>query len=127
MSNTLSNYAFNRQTTEEIVCAYITAAYEPTPSAANAPWVVIGSFAVSAAVRGRLVICGLNSGPAALLVRLYADGVGTDCVSAITSPDETTTRSDPYGLLTGVIYQLAVQYEGAASSAVVRSVTLGEV
>jgi hypothetical protein len=132
MSNTLSNYAFNRQTTEEIVCAYSSAPVIPVPEVwdaptdlpGRAPWTIFGSFVVPQGVRGKLQVSGINTGPAIMTVVLFAperiDGTLVD----ITAGEEQLHFSEAYDFAPGIMYQIAVQYYGLSGVGLVRTVSL---
>lgn len=121
----LSNYALTTAPVLDVVCAYASTPYEPVATTPDAPWVVFGAFEVPRVVAARLVVIGTNSGPAALVVRLYEDGIATACQVQVTSDGDGTFYSAPFAFKAGSLYQLAAQYEGASGEACVRTVSLG--
>ena len=120
----LTGYATSIAPVDEIISAYASGAYEPTLFASNGPSVVFGSLVVPEAVSARLAVSACNSGPATLLVKLYADGVGTDCLVYVTSATEQIFLTPYYEFLPGVLYQLTAQFVGASGSAVIRTTSL---
>jgi len=120
----LQGYATTVAPVTEIVCAYASAPYQPTAIAANAPWVVFGSFTVPIAVAARLCVAGLNTGPAVLTVAIYNPAQMSDSVLAVTSGVESECLSAPISLLPGVVYQIAAQYSGTTGLAVIRTASL---
>lgn len=121
----LSNYLLTLDTTTDVVAAYAAAPYEPVPVASNAPQVVFGSFQVPSNVTARLLVSGLNSGPAVLTVTLYERGVATACTLTITGTQENVFYSSNFDFKVGSLYQVAAQYLGASGNAVVRTFSLG--
>jgi hypothetical protein len=120
----LKGYATAVNQTNEVVCAYASAPYQPEP-VADAPWVVIGSFTVPIAISARLVVQGLNSGPAVLSVALYGPALIDHSTTLVTNANEGLALSQSFDLLPGILYQIAVQYEGASGLGLVRTVSLG--
>ena len=120
----LQGYATSIAPVNEIISAYASGAYEPTPFASNAPDVVFGSFVVPSLVSARLAVSACNSGPATLIVQLFADGVATDCLVYITSATEQVFLTPFYDFAPGVLYQVAAQFVGTTSSASIRTVSL---
>ena len=121
---TLTGYATSVAPVNEIVCAYASGAYEPTCYTSNAPDVVIGSFRVPSLVSARLGVSGCNSGPAALLVQIFADGVTTDCEVYVTAATEQVFLTSFYDFTPGVLYQITAQFQGASGAASIRTVSL---
>jgi hypothetical protein len=121
----LQGYATAVNQTNEVVCAYASSPYQPVPVATNAPWVVIGSFTVPIAISARLVVQGLNSGPAVLSVALYGPALIDHSTTLVTNANEGLALSQSFDLLPGILYQIAVQYEGASGLGLVRTVSLG--
>jgi hypothetical protein len=121
---TLTGYATSVAPVNEIVCAYASGAYEPTPYATNAPDVVFGSFTVPSLVTARLQVLGCNFGAATLRVKLFADGVSTGCEVYVTAAAEQAFLTASYDFATGVLYQITAQYLGTNSSAAIRNVSL---
>jgi hypothetical protein len=121
---TLQGYATTIVPVDEIVCAYASGAYEPAAYPTNAPNVVFGSFTIPVPISARLSVSACNSGPATLLVSLFADGVITSCQVYVTSGAEENFLTDFYDFVPGILYQLAAQYLGAASTASIRTVSL---
>ena len=123
--STLSGYATAVNQTQEVVCAYASSPYEPVPVAANAPWVVMGSFTVPIAIAARLVVQGFNSGSAVLSVALFGPALVANSAVTVANTNEGTVVSQEMSLVPGVTYQIAVQYLGASGIACVRTVSLG--
>ena len=121
----LQGYATSLTAVDEVISAYSSSPYEPQAYTTNAPQVVFASFTVPAAVKARLVVLGLNTGPAVLTATLYADGVSTTCSVGITSAQEQAFYSANYDFTPGVLYQVAVAYLGSDGMAAVRNVSLG--
>ena len=121
---TLTGYATSVAPVNEIVCAYASGAYEPALYASNAPNVVFGSFTVPTLVTARLAVSGCNSGTAALLVQLFADGVATGCQVYVTAGSEAIFLTPFYDFAPNVLYQITAQYLGANSAASIRTVSL---
>jgi hypothetical protein len=122
---TLAGFARSINPAVDIITAYSSAPYSPAPTPEPAPWVVIGSFTVPAAVTGRMNVLGLCQGTAVCSVALY------DPVLAVTvtvsSGVEGSSLSPVVTLVAGKVYQVAVKFEGAAEPAnvaVVRTVTI---
>ena len=111
--------------TNEVVCAYASAPYEPVPAASNAPWVVLGSFTVPVAVSAKLNVAGLNTGPAVLSVAVYGPELVENSTVVLVNAQEANVLSLPMQLVPGITYQIAVQYAGASGSGVIRTVSLG--
>jgi hypothetical protein len=121
---TLTGYATTIVAVNEIISAYASGAYEPLLFTSNAPQVVFGSFTVPELIAARLSVSGCNSGPATLLITLYADGVATACHVYVTSAVEELFLTAPYAFSPKVLYQICVQYLGSAGVASVRTVSL---
>jgi hypothetical protein len=119
----LQGYATAVNQTNEIIAAYASGSYQPVASN-PAPWVVLGSFTVPAAIGARLCVSGFNSGPAALTVALYAPGLVAGSTVVVSGDVENEALSQPMSLLIGAVYQIAAQYLGASGSAAVRTVSL---
>ena len=120
----LQGYATSIAPVNEIISAYASGAYEPILFASNAPDVVFGAFTIPAAVSARLAVSACNSGPARLIVQLFADGVVTDCQVYVTSATEQIFLTSFYAFTPGVLYQLAAQFAGADGAASIRTVSL---
>lgn len=121
---TLAGFSTKVNPATEIITAYMAAPYQPTPVPDPSPWVVIGSFPLTAAVRARLSVVGLVAGSAVCRVGLY--GPEQLVYVSLTSDVEGEILSDRVDLTPGT-YQVAVQFEGAADPgnvAVVRTVQL---
>jgi hypothetical protein len=93
--------------------------------ATNAPWVVIGSFTVPLAIEANLNVAGLNTGPAVLSVAVYGPELVENSTVVLANAQEANVLSSPMQLAPGITYQIAVQYEGASGSGVIRTVSLG--
>jgi hypothetical protein len=119
----LQGYATSVTPVNEIISAYAAAPYEPIPRASPSPWVVYGSFTVPENVTARLSILAINSGPAVLSVRLF-DPTALSSVLVPATGKEAATVSGTYQLLTGKVYQIAVQFLGTEGKAAVRTVSL---
>ena len=120
----LQGYATSIAPVNEIISAYASGAYEPILFASNAPDVVFGAFTIPAAVSARLAVSACNSGPARLIVQLFADGVATDCLVYITAGSEQIFLTPFYDFAPTVHYQLIAQYLGASGQAAIRTVSL---
>jgi NADPH-dependent glutamate synthase beta subunit-like oxidoreductase len=118
----LQGYALTLDTSQEIVAAYASASYTPTPTATNAPCVVIGAFKVPAAVTARLSVLGVRHGTAQLTVEVF-DPQQVAIVD-LTSAEESEHRSEPISFVSGKTYQIGVRFLGTNSSGAVRSVSL---
>ena len=121
----LKGYATAVNQTNEVVCAYASSPYQPVPVATNAPWVVIGSFTVPLAIEANLNVAGLNTGPAVLSVAVYGPELVENSTVVLANAQEANVLSSPMQLAPGITYQIAVQYEGASGSGVIRTVSLG--
>ncbi len=121
----LAGYATTVNQTTEVVCAYASSPYQPTPVATNAPWVVIGSFTVPLAIEANLNVAGLNTGPAVLSVAVYGPELVDNSTVVLANAQEANVLSSPMQLVPGITYQIAVQYEGASGFGVIRTVSLG--
>jgi hypothetical protein len=120
----LQGYATTVNQTNDVVCAYAAAPYQPAPAVSDAPWVVLGSFTVPENVSARLCVAGLNSGPAVLSVALYAPGLVAQSAVAVSSATDAEALSRPLDLAPNMNYQIAAQYLGASGVGVVRTVSL---
>ena len=122
----LQGYATAVNQTQEIVCAYASAPYEPVPASSNAPWVVFGSFRVPITVSARLSVLGFNTGPAVLSVAVFGPALVTNSETLVTMTTEGETVSQPFDLVPGVTYQVAVKYAGASGIGMIRTFSLAE-
>jgi hypothetical protein len=120
----LKGYATAVNQTNEVVCAYASGPYMPSPIPDPSPWVVIGSFTVPIAVEARLCVSGLNTGVAVLSVALFAPGLVSSSATTVSSEFEAEALSQPISLLPSTVYQIAVQYLGLSGTAAIRTVSL---
>lgn len=123
---TLQGYATSVAPVTDIACAYASAPYEPVPTADPSPWVVFGVFTVPQSVSARLIVLAVNSGPAALSLKLFnPTAMENTLVLVPASGQVETVQSFATDLEPNTKYQIAAQYLGASGKAVINTVSLG--